>query len=81
MTDGNMGVGKSNVLTKKSSIKKIKKSDWVVVRLLVEGASINPQGSFRSREYVNAVVYLLNKYGTDKTDAAIATIRKERGLE
>jgi hypothetical protein len=80
MTDGNMGVGKSNVLTKKSNMKKIKKSDWVIVRLLIEGARISPRECFTSPDYVRAVVYLVNKYGLQPTSDAFDVIQKEKGL-
>jgi hypothetical protein len=59
---------------------KIKKSDWVVVRLLVDGARLNPKDCFTSREYVNAVAYLVSKYGVVPTSDAVDLIRKERGL-
>jgi len=59
---------------------KIKKSDWVVVRLLIDGAKMNPKGCFTSPEYVKAVVYLTNKYGLQPTSDAFDLIQKERGL-
>ena len=59
---------------------KIKKSDWVVVRLLIDGARLNPKDCFTSREYVNAVAYLVSKYGVVPTSDAFDLIQKERGL-
>ena len=80
MTDGNMGVGKSNVFTKKSNTKKIKKSDWVIVRLLIEGARISPRECFTSPDYIKALLYLINKYGLQPTSDAFDVIQKEKGL-
>ena len=62
---------------------KIKKSDWVVVRLLVElagAALITPRQLNQSKEILNSVMYLINKYGTKKVYEAITLIREERGL-
>tara|TARA_R110000868_G_scaffold410524_1_gene698965 strand:+ start:309 stop:500 length:192 start_codon:yes stop_codon:yes gene_type:complete len=61
--------------------KDIKKSDWVIVRLLVEAGEFNPQQLNRSREVLNSVMYLVNKYGTNKVCGAITLIREERGLK
>ena len=59
-------------------MKKIKKSDWVIVRLLIEGARISPRECFTSRDYVKAVVYLVNKYGLQPTSDAFDVIQKEK---
>ncbi len=61
--------------------KDIKKSDWIVVRLLVEAGEFNPRQLNTSREVLNSVMYLVNKYGTDKVCKAITLIREERGLK
>lgn len=61
--------------------KDIKKADWVIVRLLVEARKLNPSQLNRSREVLNSVMYLVNKYGTNKVYEAITLIRAERGLK
>ena len=61
--------------------KGIKKSDWVIVRLLVEAGELNPQQLYRSKEIRNSVMYLINKYGINKVCEAITLIREERGLK
>jgi hypothetical protein len=62
----------------KRKLTKIKKADWVVVRLLVEMGRLNPQQINRSKEVVMTLMYLMSKYGTDKTCEAITLIRAEK---
>ena len=61
-------------------MKKIKKSDWVIIRLLIDGARINSRECFTSPDYVKAVVYLVNKYGLQPTSDAFDVIQKEKGI-
>jgi len=78
MTDGNMGVGKSNVFTKKSSIKKIKKSDWVIIRLLVAMEDNTPEYYWNvNMDYRKSCWYLYGKYSLDQIHVAFNSIREE----
>jgi hypothetical protein len=63
-------------------MKEIKKSDWVVVRLLVDAtiADKNRWGAYRpTKEHIEAIMYLNKKYGTKTLCKAITLIRAERG--
>jgi hypothetical protein len=64
-------------------MKEIKKSDWVVVRLLVDAALTGvAQGGFRPTfEHLKAIVYLSKKYGIKALGKAIDLIREERGAK
>lgn len=56
---------------------KIKKADWVVIRLLREAMVYDTY--FRNTpEVAKALQYLLNKYGNKKLKAAIDLIKAER---
>jgi hypothetical protein len=63
-------------------MKDIKKADWVVVRLLVDVTFSDKEryGGFRpTKEHVNAIMYMHNKYGKKSLLKAIDLIRTERG--
>jgi hypothetical protein len=65
-------------------MKEIKKSDWVVVRLLVDAtfSDVERYGKFRPTiEHVRAIMYLNKKYGTKILCKAIDLIREERGAK
>jgi hypothetical protein len=64
-------------------MKEIKKSDWVVVRLLVDAALTGvSQGGFRPTiEHTKAIMYLNKKYGTKTLYRSIDLIREERGAK
>jgi hypothetical protein len=61
-------------------MKEIKKSDWVVVRLLVDAVLTGvAQGGFRPTiEHVKAMMYLRKKYGKKVLVNAVDLIRAER---
>ena len=62
----------------KRKLTKIKKADWVVVRLLVEMGRLNPQQINRSKEVVMSLMYLMSKYGVNKVCEAIDLIKSEK---
>ena len=65
-------------------MKDIKKSDWVVVRLLVDAtfSDVDRYGKYRpTEEHVKAIMYLNKKYGTKTLCKAIDLIRAERSAK
>ena len=65
-------------------MKEIKKSDWVVVRLLVDAtvSDMNRWGAYRpNEEHLKAIVFLSKKYGIKALGNAIKLIREERGTK